>query len=79
MSGYNGRVETAERRTPVARAALLIAVAAGVLLMHSLVAPTASAAMPGQSSSTASHAEDRHGCGGTAANNHTSPDTSAPA
>ncbi|MFC9553121.1 DUF6153 family protein [Rhodococcus sp. NPDC056960] len=65
MSGYSGRVETAGRRhAPVARAALLIALAAGVLLMHSLIAPTASAATHEQSSSTASHAEHRHGCGG---------------
>jgi len=66
MSGYSGRVETGtgRTRTVVARAALLIAVAAGVLLMHSLIAPTAIAAAHEQSSVTESHAEDPHGCGG---------------
>nr|GLK37422.1 hypothetical protein GCM10017611_42850 [Rhodococcus wratislaviensis] len=48
----------------MARAALLIAVAAGVLLMHSLIAPTAIAAAHEQPSVTASHSEDPHGCGG---------------
>lgn len=47
----------------MARAALLIAVAAGVLLMHSLIAPTAIAAVH-EPAATASHAEDPHGCGG---------------
>ncbi|MDT2009176.1 hypothetical protein FXW78_43985 [Rhodococcus opacus] len=66
MSGYSGGVETAagRRRTRVARAALLLSVAAGVLLMHSLIAPTAIAATHEQSSITASHTEDPHDCGG---------------
>ncbi|WP_241031519.1 MULTISPECIES: DUF6153 family protein [Rhodococcus] len=55
---------TGRRRTVVARAALLIAVAAGVLLMHSLIAPTAIAAVHEQPSATATHDEDPHGCGG---------------
>ncbi|WP_370180831.1 DUF6153 family protein [Rhodococcus wratislaviensis] len=55
---------TGRRRTVVARAALLIAVAAGVLLMHSLIAPTAIAAVHEQPPAAASHAEDPHGCGG---------------
>ncbi|WP_257890650.1 DUF6153 family protein [Rhodococcus sp. USK10] len=55
---------TGRRRMLVARAALLIAVAAGVLLMHSLIAPTAIAAVHEQPSATATHGEDPHGCGG---------------